>query len=104
MGAPSRARQGEPRSDSVSSDILVPSVPDAGVNTGSRNMALDAALEKLGQMDDRLRSVIELRFFGGLSINDTAEVLAVSRSTVIRDWRVAQAWLAREVGASELPS
>ncbi len=56
-------------------------------------MALDAALLRLGEHSDRLSQVVELRFFGGLSVEDTAQVLDVSDRTVKRDWRLARAFL-----------
>jgi RNA polymerase sigma-70 factor, ECF subfamily len=59
--------------------------------------ALDDALNTLVQMDARRAQVIELRFFGGLSVEETAEVLKVSPQTVMRDWKIARAWLAREL-------
>ena len=59
--------------------------------------ALDDALESLTRIDPRRAKVIELRFFGGLSVEETAEVLQVSPQTVMRDWRLARAWLAREL-------
>ena len=58
---------------------------------------LDDALEELSRIDPRRARVIELRFFGGLSVEETAEVLEVSPQTVMRDWRLARAWLAREL-------
>ena len=58
---------------------------------------LDAALEDLAKLDARQARVVELRFFGGLSIEETAEVLGVSPATVKRDWLVARAWLHREL-------
>ena len=61
-------------------------------------VALDDALETLAVKDDRKSRVVELRFFGGLSVEETAEVLKVSPDTVHRDWRFAKAWLAREMG------
>jgi len=61
--------------------------------------ALDDALESLAQIDPRRAKVIELRFFGGLSVEETAEALEVSPQTVMRDWRLARAWLARELQA-----
>ena len=61
-------------------------------------VALDDALETLAAKDDRKSRVVELRFFGGLSVEETAEVLKVSPDTVHRDWRFAKAWLAREMG------
>jgi RNA polymerase sigma factor (TIGR02999 family) len=60
-------------------------------------IALDAALVKLEQHNPRQRSIVECRFFGGMTIDDTAEVLAVSPATVKRDWTMAQAWLYREL-------
>jgi RNA polymerase sigma-70 factor (ECF subfamily) len=61
-------------------------------------LALDSALEALGVIDARKARVVELRFFGGLSVAETAEMLKVSSETVSRDWRLAKAWLAREMG------
>lgn len=58
---------------------------------------LDDALAALAQLDQRKARVIELRFFGGLSVDETAEVLHVSTQTVLRDWALAKAWLAREM-------
>lgn len=60
-------------------------------------MSLDAALDSLAEMDPRKGRVVELRFFGGLSVKETAEVLGISPNTVIRDWSTAKAWLHREI-------
>ena len=60
-------------------------------------VALDDALNALAQMDERKAKVVELRFFGGLSVEETAEVLNVSTVTVLRDWSTAKAWLYREM-------
>ena len=60
-------------------------------------VALDDALEALATVDERKSRVIELRFFGGLSVEETAEVLDVSSDTVKRDWRLAKLWLLREL-------
>ena len=62
---------------------------------------LDRALTRLAQIDPRQAQMLELRFFGGLSVDETAEVLGVARRTVLRDWRVAQAWLRRELGRTD---
>jgi RNA polymerase sigma-70 factor, ECF subfamily len=59
---------------------------------------LDDALNALAATDARKSRVVELRFFGGLTVEETAEVLKVSPDTVLRDWRLAKAWLAREMG------
>ena len=60
-------------------------------------VALDDALEALAKFDERKSRVIEMRFFGGLSIEETASVLNVSPDTVMRDWRLAKVWLRREM-------
>jgi len=60
-------------------------------------VALDDALEALAKFDERKSRVIELRFFGGLSVEETAAVLKVSVDTVMRDWRLAKAWLQVEM-------
>jgi RNA polymerase sigma-70 factor (ECF subfamily) len=60
-------------------------------------VALDDALQALAKIDERKSRVIELRFFGGLSVEETAGVLKVSGDTVMRDWRLAKAWLLREM-------
>ena len=61
-------------------------------------VALDDALQSLARMDARKARVVELRFFGGLSVEETAEVLQISQVTVMRDWSSARAWLYREMG------
>lgn len=61
--------------------------------------ALDAALTSLAKIDERKGRVVELRFFGGLSVEETAEVLEISEETVSRDWRLAKTWLFRELNA-----
>ena len=63
-------------------------------------VALDVALEKLAALDVRKVQVIELRFFGGLTVEETAQVLDVSPDTVARDWRMARTWLLRELDPS----
>ncbi len=62
-------------------------------------VSLDDALEALAKLDERKSRVIELRFFGGLSVEETADALKVSADTVKRDWRLAKAWLRREMRA-----
>ena len=62
-------------------------------------VALDDALEALAAVDGRKSRVVELRFFGGLSVDETAEVLKVSSDTIVRDWRLAKSWLLRELSA-----
>ena len=67
---------------------------------GQDFVALDDALNALEALDARKCQVVEMRFFGGLSVEETAAALAVSAGTVLRDWRLAKAWLARELSAS----
>lgn len=59
--------------------------------------ALDDALQALSEFDERKGWVVELRFFGGLTVEETAEVLQGSQDTPLRDWRLAKAWLRREL-------
>jgi len=61
-------------------------------------LALDQALDDLARVDARKARVIELRFFGGLTVEETAEVLDISPQSVMRDWKLARAWLVRELG------
>jgi RNA polymerase sigma factor (TIGR02999 family) len=65
-------------------------------------VALDDALEALAKFDERKGHVIELRFFGGLTVEETASVLKVSPDTVMRDWRLAKAWLQHEMRGEPL--
>jgi RNA polymerase sigma factor (TIGR02999 family) len=64
-------------------------------------LALDEALRRLGAFDKRKSEVVELRFFGGMSVQETAEVLKVSPETVMRDWKLAKAWLLAELNGQE---
>jgi len=72
-------------------------LPDLRSGRAAEWIALDDALNALAQFDLRKARVIELRFFGGLSVDETAEVLNVSPDTVLRDWRLARIWLATEL-------
>src|SRR5206468_962049 len=66
-------------------------------------LALDDALGRLEEIDHQLAKIVELRAFGGLTIDEAAHVLSVSPSTAKREWRAAKAWLARELGAESRP-
>src|SRR5580765_6590346 len=66
---------------------------------GTDFVALDDALEALAKFDERKSRVVELRFFGGLSVEETAAVVDVSPETVMRDWQLAKVWLRREMRA-----
>lgn len=65
---------------------------------GSELLAVDEALKQLAVVDARKSEVVELRFFGGLTVEETATALRVSQETVMRDWKLAKAWLLRELG------
>ncbi len=77
--------------------INLDEVPDLGAGRARELIALDDALTALAQIDPRKARVIELRFFAGLSVEETAEVLKVSSDTVMRDWKMARAWLLAEL-------
>ena len=69
----------------------------ADAATSDQLLALDAALEMLARLEPRQALMVETRFFGGFDVAETAELLGVSEATVMRDWRAARAWLAREL-------
>lgn len=82
-------------------DALQVSLSEAAAFSLGRSsdlVALDEALTALAEVDRRKEQVVELRFFGGLSVKEVAEVLKVSEETVMRDWRLAKVWLLRELG------
>ena len=66
-------------------------------------VALDLALQRLAEVDQRKSKVFEMRFFGGLTVEETAEALGVAPNTVIRDWTFARAWLRRELNGAGTP-
>jgi RNA polymerase sigma factor (TIGR02999 family) len=66
-----------------------------------RWIALDRALDALAALDARQAQIVELRYFGGLTVEETAKVLSVSPKTVKRDWSIARAWLRRELAGGE---
>jgi RNA polymerase sigma factor (TIGR02999 family) len=73
-------------------------VPELALGSRSREIvAVDDALDTLAQIDPRKAKVVELRFFGGLSVEETAEVLKISPQSVMRDWKMARAWLLSEL-------
>ena len=70
---------------------------DRAATGAEQLLALDAALEELARINPRQATMIESRFFGGLDVGETAELLQVSEATILRDWRAAKAWLAQEL-------
>ena len=84
-------RGGEVRKIALDEGLVMSPVKDGYM------VDLDDALKALAEVDARKSKVVELRFFGGMSVEETAEVLKVSQDTVMRDWRLAKAWLWREL-------
>lgn len=78
---------------SLAEAVVIPQERDADL------VALDEALAALSEIDERKSRVVELRFFGGLSVEETAEVLKISPETVMRDWKVAKVWLLHELSS-----
>jgi RNA polymerase sigma factor (TIGR02999 family) len=95
-----RARRADKRGGPLA-PINLDELPELGSARDRELVALDDALNVLAKMDPRQVSVIELRFFGGLSVEETAEVMKISQQTVMRDWRLARAWLRREIGRGD---
>lgn len=91
-----RARTAGKRGGS-SPHVNLDEVPDVSAQRGGEILALEEALEALAKVDPRKAEVVELRFYGGLSVEETAKFLKVSPQTVMRDWRLARAWLLREM-------
>ena len=91
-----RARQADKRGGGLLRFDLKESI-DAAPAQDRELVALDDALEALAQFDARKAKVVEMRFFGGLSVEETAAVLRMSAQSVMRDWKLARAWLMREM-------
>lgn len=87
----SQKRGGAARQVSFDEALVISKQPDEGL------LALDEALQELAQIDARKSQMVELRFFGGLSVAETAEALDVSVETIHRDWRLAKSWLLRRL-------
>jgi RNA polymerase sigma factor (TIGR02999 family) len=77
--------------------VSLSEVAIVSLTASSDLIALDESLERLAAADERKAQVVELRYFGGLSVEETAEVLGVSEITVLRDWKFAKAWLLRDI-------
>ena len=91
-----RARRSKKRGGGAQ-PISLDKTPVVSAQPHAEMLALDDALHALAKIDPRKSRVVELRFFGGLSVEETAEVLEVSPDTVVRDWKLAKAWLLREL-------
>jgi len=77
--------------------VSLDEAPEVSPKPRADLVALDDALKRLAAVDERKSRVVELRYFGGLSVEETGEVLKVSPETVMRDWKLAKAWLLREL-------
>jgi RNA polymerase sigma-70 factor, ECF subfamily len=95
-----RARQSHKRGGGVE-PVLFDEALMVAPETSTDLVAVDDALNRLAKVDERKSQVVEMRFFGGLSVEETAEVLKVSPETVMRDWRLAKAWLLRELSGEK---
>jgi len=91
-----RARQSEKRGASPIK-LGLEEVALVSASRGAELIALDDALQRLATIDERKSEVVVMRFFGGLSVEETAEVMGVSRRTIDRQWQTAKAWLHREM-------
>ena len=96
-----RARRSHKRGSGVQ-PISLDAAPLVSAQTQPELLEVDGALNALAKVDLRKSQVVELRFFGGLSVEETAEVLKVSPDTVVRDWKLAKAWLLRELSQGAL--
>ena len=83
--------------------VALDEAQDIGHHDGADLVALSDALTALASFDPRMSQVVELRFFGGLSVDETAEILTVSPETVMRDWKTAKVWLLRELSHAKPP-
>jgi RNA polymerase sigma factor (TIGR02999 family) len=90
-------RRGAAKRGGAAPQVNLAEVPDLGSGRARELIALDDALNALTKMDPRKARAIELRFFAGLSVEETAEVLKVSPDTVMRDWKLGRAWLLAEL-------
>lgn len=96
-----RARQSHKRGGGAQ-PVSLDAAPVVSARPQPEVLALDGALNALAKVDSRKSRVVELRFFGGLSVEETSEVLKVSPDTVVRDWKLAKAWLLRELSRESL--
>ncbi len=96
-----RAKQSHKRGGGAQ-PISLDAAPLLAPETSADLVAVDDALNRLAKEDERKSQVVEMRFFGGLSVEETAEVLKISPETVMRDWKLAKAWLLRDLSGEYL--
>lgn len=92
-------RRGAKRHHGARVDAALDDIPHEDSHVDAAILELDGAIAQLATVDPRAARVVELRFFGGLSLEDVAKLLDVSRKTVSEDWTFARAWLSRRLGA-----
>jgi RNA polymerase sigma-70 factor (ECF subfamily) len=92
-----RRHQAEKRGGSEQERLSITSAEKIANRSQVDLLALNEALDELAQMDPQQSRIVELKFFGGLSIEETAEVLGIGHATVERDWKLARAWLRRQL-------
>jgi RNA polymerase sigma factor (TIGR02999 family) len=88
-----RQKRGGSNEDLPLEDALLAAADESNVDL----IALDEAMKKLAKLDSQQERIVELRYFGGLSLDEAANALSISRATAARDWQVAKAWLHREM-------
>ena len=88
-----RQKRGGSNEDLPLEDALLAAADEANVDL----IALDEAMKKLAKLDPQQERVVELRYFGGMSLDEAADAMSISRATAARDWQVAKAWLHREM-------
>lgn len=92
-----RQHQAVKRGGSNQQRLSITSAEEIAIQPAVDLLALNEALDELATMDPQQARIVELKFFGGLSIDETAEVLGISHATVERDWKMARAWLRRQL-------
>ncbi len=92
-----RRRKAQKRGGEALTIVTFEDAPDPMPTGADQLLGLDAALQELARLQPRQALVVESRFFGGFDVAESAELLGVSEATVLRDWRAAKAWLAREL-------
>jgi RNA polymerase sigma factor (TIGR02999 family) len=83
--------------------VSLDEAPDVSRDRAREILALDEALQSLSVFDLRKSQIVELRFFGGMTLEETAETLGISSRTVLREWDLAKVWLSRELAAEKVP-
>ncbi len=88
--------------DGIARNVSLEEAFDVAAEKDADLVALDEALTELAKFDERKSKIVELKFFGGLSVEETAEVLKISGVTVMREWQKAKAWLYRELNGEQI--